>query len=260
VLSPAGGTNNPVLTADDVTDVTADYIADPFLIRGKSAWYMFFEVMNDRTARGEIGVAKSQNGVNWNYKKIVLAEPFHLSYPYVFTYGKHYYMIPESKADKSVRLYYATRFPTRWKYIKTLVKGNFTDPSIFRCKDKWWMFVCQYNNTTRLFYADKLTGPWVEHPESPIVRKDPTKARGAGRVMVYGNKMIRLAQNCKPAYGSQVRAFEITKLSTTSYAEKELPESPVLTGSGSGWNRMGMHQLDAHQIGTNKWMASVDGW
>ena len=33
---------NPVLTAASVTDVVADFIADPFIIRADGTWYMFF--------------------------------------------------------------------------------------------------------------------------------------------------------------------------------------------------------------------------
>lgn len=260
VLSPVPGTKNPVLTANDVTDVTADYLADPFMIRTKSDWYMFFEVMNDRTARGEIGVANSKDGLNWNYRQIVLTEPFHLSYPYVFKYREHYYMIPESRAGKAVRIYRATNFPTRWEYVKPLIKGNFTDPSIFQYANKWWMFVCQFNHTARLFYSEHLMGPWVEHPCSPIIRNDTAKARCAGRILFLDNRIIRFAQNGKPAYGSQVRAFQIVKLTTKSYEERELQESPVLTGNGHGWNKNGMHQLDAHQVDAYKWITSVDGW
>jgi hypothetical protein len=33
---------------------------------------------------GEIGLATSEDGLKWDYKQVVLNEPFHLSYPYVF--------------------------------------------------------------------------------------------------------------------------------------------------------------------------------
>lgn len=47
-------------------------------------WYMFFEVMNQDSDRGEIGLALSDDGIHWEYSQIVLVEPFHLSYPHVF--------------------------------------------------------------------------------------------------------------------------------------------------------------------------------
>ncbi len=51
--------SNPVLTAEDVTDITAIFVADPFMIKYSSTWYMFFEVMNDNTNQGDIGLATS---------------------------------------------------------------------------------------------------------------------------------------------------------------------------------------------------------
>src|SRR5690348_9959234 len=75
---------NPVLSREHVSDVPAVFVADPFMISARDAWYMFFEVLNWRTDKGEIGLATSEDGMAWHYQQIVLAEPFHLSYPYVF--------------------------------------------------------------------------------------------------------------------------------------------------------------------------------
>src|SRR5262249_62359225 len=44
-LRPPAGVVNPVLTAQHVTDVRARYVADPFMLRHESSWYMFFEVL-----------------------------------------------------------------------------------------------------------------------------------------------------------------------------------------------------------------------
>ena len=81
---------NPVLTAKDVTDVSAFYVADPFMINENSTWYMFFEVVNIKTFQGDIGLAISNDGFNWTYKQIVLDEQFHLSYPYIFKWRNDY--------------------------------------------------------------------------------------------------------------------------------------------------------------------------
>ena len=74
----------PVLTKADITDIPAAFVADPFMLRRDHTWYMFFEVMNIETRLGEIGVATSNDALNWTYDRIVLREPFHLSYPHVF--------------------------------------------------------------------------------------------------------------------------------------------------------------------------------
>jgi len=108
---------------------------------------MFFEVMNRATDKGDIGYAESEDGIKWNYGKIIINEKFHLSYPYVFEWGDSYYMIPESVNDFSVRLYKAISFPEKWEYLGNLLSGyKNADPSIFRYDDKWWMFVSSVEN------------------------------------------------------------------------------------------------------------------
>ena len=81
-LRPTPGVINPVLTRDHISDVPAVLVADPFMLQTGGAWHMFFEVMNARTAKGEIGVAVSHDTARWTYRGIILAERFHLSYPY----------------------------------------------------------------------------------------------------------------------------------------------------------------------------------
>lgn len=261
-LQAPPGCENPVLTRELVTDIRAQFVADPFLVRGDGVWYMFFEVMNRENRRGEIALAVSDNGFDWRYQQRVLAERFHLSYPYVFEWGGHYYMIPECVTSGAIRLYRADNFPTTWSHVGPLIKGAWADPSIFRFADKWWMFACSpayRHDTVWLFFADELRGPWLEHPANPIVARDKHRARPAGRVLVFEDKIIRFAQDCKLRYGNQVRAFEISRLTTTSYAEREHPNSPVLTASGNGWNDIGMHHVDPHLMPDGKWIASVDG-
>jgi hypothetical protein len=106
--------------------------------------------------------------------------------------------------------------------------------------------------------ADGLLGPWHEHPASPLVRDDKRKARPAGRVIVHGEQVVRLAQDCFPRYGSSVRAFEVCELTPTSYREVESRSSPLLAPDGSDWNAAGMHQLDLHPY-NGGWIACVDG-
>ncbi len=261
-LAPLGGARNPVLTRADVRDVPAQFVADPFMIEADGVWHMFFEVLNQQTNKGEIGLAISRNQRDWAYRQIVLAEAFHLSYPYVFEWRGEYYMIPETLQAGAVSLYKAQPFPTRWSYVGPLVQGGCADPSIFHFDGRWWMFTCSnpyQHDELRLYSADELTGPWQEHPKSPIVQGDKRIARPAGRVITFGDKIVRFAQDCIPEYGTQVRAFEISRLTTASYVEAEHASSPILSASGSGWNGQGMHHIDLHVMKDGQWLACVDG-
>jgi hypothetical protein len=256
--------DNPVLTRTDVSDVRAAFVADPFMLKADHTWYMFFEVWNRQTRKGEIGLATSSDATKWTYQQIVLSEPFHLSYPYVFEWMGDYYMVPESYQAGSIRLYKAVRFPANWSFLHTVARGPYyADASIFRHHNKWWIFTetnpNMRNDTLRLFFADDLMGLWQEHPKSPLIEGNGHIARPAGRVLAHDEMIIRYAQDCDPVYGNQVRAFEITELTTTSYREQEVKDNPVLTGSGSGWNESGMHHIDPH-LEEGRWIACVDGW
>src|ERR1700686_2907713 len=54
-LASAPGASNPVLSAGDVTDVPARFVADPFMLRVDGRWHMFFAVLNNQSNKGEIG-------------------------------------------------------------------------------------------------------------------------------------------------------------------------------------------------------------
>jgi hypothetical protein len=254
---------NPVLTRRDVTDVPAEFVADPFMCRVGEDWYLFFEVVNHLTHRGEIAFATSRDGMTWKYQRVVLAEPYHLSYPYVFEWNGSHYMIPEGAEGGAIRLYRAAKFPDRWERIGNLIEGKrFVDASILRHGDKWWLFtdggVDSKNPVLHLYFADELLGPWQEHPRSPILR-DPHFSRPAGRIVLIDGTPVRFAQDIYPIYGSSVSAFAITKLTPTDYEERRLSDRPVLGAGTARWKRHGMHHVDAHLRADGSWIACVDG-
>lgn len=252
----------PVLTHHEITDIPADFVADPFLLHHDHTWHMFFEVMHTTTQRGEIGLATSRDARAWSYQRIVLKEPFHLSYPHVFAWQGDYYMLPETLNVRAVYLYKALDFPFHWSSVAKLVEAPLADPTIFRFNDLWWLFACStpyQHDTLQLYFATELTGPWTEHPQSPIVRADKRRARPAGRVVTFNNRLFRFAQDCVPNYGSSVRAFEIRELTTKRYAEVEHDRGPLLRATGHGWNASGMHHVDAHELPDGQWLACVDG-
>ena len=263
-LGASSKITNPVLTRKDVIDAKCLFVADPFILKVKSAWYMFFEMYNGYKWKGEIGLAKSDDAYQWVYQGVVLSEPFHLSYPYVFCWGNEFYMIPESGNNHSIRLYRAKNFPFGWEYVCTLLSHQkFADSSVIYHHEKWWLFTETNtdlkHDTLKVFYSVNLLGPWREHPLSPVVRGNPHIARPAGRIIAYDEKLIRFAQDCYPIYGTQVLAFEVN-ISEKRYEEKPVAPNPLLKASGEGWNANGMHHLDLHCSTDGEWLACVDGW
>jgi hypothetical protein len=264
LVSPSG-VANPVLTRDDIRDSPAVFVADPFVLRQDGAWFMFFEILNWHANKGEIGLATSMDGLHWQYQERVLVEPFHLSYPYVFEHDGQHYMMPEARQSGALRLYCASEFPVRWSFVATMIDTNdLVDASVLFANGRWWLLAgCTTranHDTLRLFFADAITGPWSEHPASPVVCGNPHTARPAGRIILADSRIYRFGQNCHPMYGTDVRAFEITELTTSRYQERVISPNPILGPSGGAWNACGMHHIDAHQLAHGMWFAFVDGW
>jgi len=254
------GTNNPVVSANDVIDIESTGVADPFLLNVLEKYYLFFEIITKDKKVGAIGLATSVDGISWVYEKKVLEEKFHLSYPYTFVDSGKYYMIPESNAANGVRLYSAVEFPLNWKFEKEIIKGSYSDSSLCYHDGKYWIFTFNTKDKSLyLFHSDSLMGNWVSHPANPIISNNLNTARPGGRVFKMGNTIVRFAQDDEPDYGNSVRAFTVNRMTVSEYQESELAESPILTGTGSGWNRDGMHHVDVIQLNNSLWIAAVDG-
>lgn len=253
----------PVLGPRALGGIKADGLADPFMIRHGQDWLMFFEVENRRSGRGEVGLATSRDAVSWQFQGIVLAEPFHLSYPQVFAAEDGWYLLPEAAASGTTRLYQAEAFPGGpWRLRAVLTEAALVDPTIFRHDDRWWILALdgfREEDALVLYYADRLEGPWRAHPANPILQQDRRAARPAGSVIEYEGSLIRFSQDYTEYYGRCVRAFRIDELSPDSYVEREIENREVLGPGGHGWNATGMHHLNAHALGPNAWIACVDG-
>ena len=259
-LSPLTDADIPVLTANDVDDIPATMVADPFLARDGGRWFLFFEVIDSRSDQGDIAVASSSDGLSWNYERVVLNEPFHLSYPYVFSDGGEWFMIPESAEAGAVFLYRALDFPGGWVRDTVLIPRPLKDSSIIRHDGTWYIFARGSNKDLLLYTAPAPRGPWREHPKSPLIAGDDDITRPGGRMIHYRGRVIRFAQDGDPVYGNSVRVFIVDRLTPDEYREHESALSPVVRGTGHGWNQEGMHQVDAVETEPGRWLAAVDGY
>lgn len=257
-LVPYPGVNNPVLTSRDVKENNVSFVADPFIVEERGKYYLFFEALIN--GKGSISVAESPDGISWKYGRIVLDEPFHLSYPCVFRWEGSYYMVPESSQDLSVRLYRATGFPYRWEFMKKIISGDsYSDSTIFEYRGRWWLFTTTNNSNLLLFCADNPLGPWTGHPMNPLIRNDSRYSRPGGNVLQLGNRIIRIAQDDLNSYGNSLHSFEILRLDRNFYKERIMREDPLLAASGKGWNKDGMHQLSVVSVPGKRSIAAVDG-
>lgn len=251
--------DTPSLQASDVNDVQAEFVADPFIVKHDSKFYLFFEILNKTLQRGQIGLAMSVNGVKWDYQQVVLREDFHLSYPQVFIIGDDIFMLPETSGANCVLLYKAKRFPFNWEVSHELFKGNFLDPSIVRYEDKWWVFAGAESGNLHLFYSTHLEGPWIEHLQSPIISSNMQISRPGGRIIYSDGMLYRYTQADYPHYGDSVRVFRVKKLTELEYEEEEISQVLCGTNKDGDWRKDGMHHIDQLKISENQWLIAVDG-
>ena len=162
---------------------------------------------------------------------IVLEEPFHLSFPYIFKYKSKLYMLPESADNMDIRIYESLEFPMKWK-LKTIVKENVlaADSMIFKYNELWWLFsninpigVRDCCSELSIFYADNpIDGKWSPHESNPVIF-DPSSARNGG-IVFQNNSIYRVGQNqAFGTYGGDgISVNEIIDLTPNSYQEKNL--------------------------------------
>lgn len=253
----------PVLTADDVTDYgDVEYVADPFLFVEDGQWHLFFEVYNTKkTPEAVIGHATSDDGLDWTYQGVVLTKAHHTSFPLTWKWKGDYYMCPPT--GKDVELWRAKQFPTDWEFLGNVIEVDWYphDPVYVHYNDKWWMFTDRKSEEVMIYYNDELKADgWKPHAKNPVVKNRLQAAHHAGRPIVWGDRLLVSYMDNVAHYGNQVRLYEVTDLTPNSYADKELPNSPILHPFGDGWASEGLHTFDPWWRGPKKgWRCSVDG-
>ena len=202
--------------------------ADPFIVTRDDRYYIFIEEFLYATQKGHISLIVMNKDGGVEAPVCVLETPYHLSYPFIFEFENDTYMIPESRANRTVELYKCTAFPHKWEFQKNLMTNcDVADCTLLQWQGKWWLFANQVETKGAslwdelfLYYSDSpLSENWIPHPKNPIV-SDVKSARPAGQLIVRDGRLYRPSQNCSGHYGYGFNICEIIKLTETEYEEK----------------------------------------
>jgi hypothetical protein len=204
------------------------FYADPFLVERDGKTFLFLEDFRYEEGRAVISYCELQADGSPGTPVEVLRRPYHLSYPFLIEHDGEMYMIPETKANRTVELYRATNFPADWNLEAVLLSNVYAvDATIHKVGNRFWMFAGvsngRYSNCDELglFFADSLTGPWEPHPRSPVL-SDVRCARPAGALFYEGDHLIRPSQDCSKAYGGALVFSEVVSLTDTEYRERPI--------------------------------------
>jgi hypothetical protein len=212
-----------------VAAARGEHFADPFVFQHDGETFLFFERFDERARRASIACARLDASANATARpESVLSRDYHLSYPFVFRHDGDIFMIPESLQTQTVELYRAVEFPSQWVFERRLLDGVCAvDATMLEDGSRLWLFVgvaepgASVNDELHLYSAATLEGPWVPHPENPIV-SDVRRARPAGTIFRHRGRLIRPAQDCSRGYGSAVVFNRIDVLTTGEYAESPI--------------------------------------
>ena len=226
--------------------------ADPFLYVHNDKLYLFYE-SKILSEPGVIKMTWTSDLKHWSKPVIVLNEPFHLSFPYVFSEGGQIYMVPETGDNHSIRLYKADNDDlSHFTFITKLIdrsdwqdypRIDYCDSSIIKKGDKYYLFtsVCEKDTyELRLFFSDSFDSGYLEHPLSPIVKSNKY-GRCGGCVFAHDGELFRIAQDCENGYGNNIHILRITELTPDEYKEEISKENIIPT---TGFYKNGGHQLN----------------
>jgi hypothetical protein len=202
--------------------------ADPFPVETRAGYLIFLEELPYRTGKGHISVIEMDPSGAWKAPVKVLERDYHLSYPFVFAWNGSHYMIPETRARRSIELYRSTSFPFEWELEAVLLDDvRAVDTTLAEVDGTWWMFAgagvegASASDELFLFSAPSPLGPWRPHRRNPV-KSDVRSARPAGRLFQRNGCLYRPAQDCSVEYGHAISINRIVRLTCDEFVEQEI--------------------------------------
>jgi hypothetical protein len=159
---------------------------------------------------------------------VVIDEPFHLSFPYLFEHDGGVFMCPESSENRDIRIYRCVDFPLKWQLEKIVMSGlSAADTMLFERHGKWWMFTnidpAETGEICSELYVFSAESPfadtWRPHAKSPVVF-DAACTRNGG-LLVDGDEFFRVSQRQGfDRYGNGSQINQVMTLSDEIYEER----------------------------------------
>ncbi len=225
------------------------WAADPFILERNGTVYVFAELFDYIKQRGRIGYTYWKNG-RWQSWKVVIDEPFHMSYPNVFEYNGELYMVPETSADRTLRLYKAISFPDKWKLERILAENvAFVDTTFFGENSDICAITTDITDpTAHCDWLLRLDADWNLLSMEEIKEKRTVYSRCAGNILSWKDRKVRVSQNCDGHYGKALIFSEFQEENVVNGLGKILKQlSPwdIAVDKKKKWT--GMHTYNTTQ-------------
>lgn len=216
--------------------------ADPFLATVGGRTFVLFENYHYLTQHGRIECIELDPEGNVVRHEIVLDRPYHISYPFLFTWQGAHFMMPETVAAGRVEVYLAEDFPWKWKLHRVIMPGvRAADSTMVEHDGQYWLFQTVEENLRERLYLHRAPspfGPWKPHPKNPVV-DSLASGRCGGSLVTIDGALVRPAQDSTGWYGRLLRLMRVDRLNEFEYAESEI-------GTLEPDRRAGVHGLHTY--------------
>ena len=195
------------------------WYADPIILKRDGRNYLFMEAFDQKDQRGKIACCRlTDNGPT--PVKVIIDEPFHMSFPTVFEFDSDVYMIPETSADKSLRLYRACSFPDKWELACRFDLGRlFVDTVILQKTDSSFeLLTCEvspykeYECRFQKFSVNKDPGDSFTITEdisfNSCQEYDLLSRNGGALFELGGKRYVAAQESTSSEYGLYMNFFE----------------------------------------------------
>ncbi len=190
------------------------YQADPFAFRQNQAWHLMVEEHRHGRPARLVEITESN-------QRIPRLEGSHHSFPYLFNWDDRVYCLPESLAERRLKLYRVQGGLTLERVL--LEHAEVVDPVLFEHQGRWWLLYTgpSKHGAYRLKAASAPTplGPFQPHARDPL-KQDIRSTRSAGKPFRLDGRLYRPAQDCSSSYGDAVVINEVLELTPETFREE----------------------------------------
>ena len=217
----------------EISDSTLNY-ADPFVWfdNAKNPW-IICESWNKESNKANISISKFPTKAEEASFSVIIDEPFHLSFPFVFEYHGSTYILPQSATGSELRFYKNETDHLHWNYSFSInMPIPLVDVICICVEEVWWLIGSAKdpirNNKNRLFafYASELNGETLvkSHRKNPILWSDFGGRNGG--LFEIADKIYRVGQfEGSDTYGFDFKEYEILELTLDRFHQMPLVDS-----------------------------------
>ena len=135
--------DSDLLSFDRIPYDDTFWYADPILVSYGGKDYLLMESFDMRTQLGSIACAEFDEAGKLSEPRVILQEPYHMSFPMVFFWNEDLYMIPETCGNRSLNLYRCEGNIEKWTLVKSFpVEEELVDTVATACGEDFVELHC----------------------------------------------------------------------------------------------------------------------